>query len=178
MRNINYIYIIVLLPLFIYGCDPSYYLRVDNCYVNKIKTENATIFVTFIQTVASYHIVVPFDDLDETLKMQRENIKFFINGEESNEFNFVIFSQHKIKDGLIIIQDRYAELVFAFNESSEKFEVKVVIEDLKYCNEEGICEKEDFSYAFAYDAGVEIKRVIMAGGSTWWRNPGVDVCVR
>ena len=161
------------------SCETAYYLKVNDCYLSKVEKDYATLYTNLRFVVAQFEQYLIFDELEGELRIGREDVHFYVNGELQKDSDFLLTTnQGAFRASNIKTSDGYLWIAFLFDESqlTENDEVKIIINDLEYCLAEDNCDQEDIVYSFTYTNKDERLKAKMFSGRTWWRNSNVEIC--
>lgn len=194
----NRIFILVA-SIILIGCDPTYYLKVDDCYVQKKNYEFGTIYTSLQHIVLGPEFYLIMDEIPGELKIDRDKIYLFMNNEKQ-EFDWpreedrkstyeapfleVFTNQGENRDTLVYA-DEFIKLKFYLDyrlpmrgEPHDSFSVNIQLTDMEHCLTESECESQKYEHSFTYNTRDDESEVRRTGQVTagWWRNPNVEVC--
>jgi len=169
----------ILLIFMLTSCEAAYNLKVNDCYLSKVEKDYATVYTTLRFVVAQYEQYIIFDELEGELRINREDVHVYINGEHQKDSDFgLTTNQGAFRTSSIKTSEGYLWINLILDESQlrEHDTVKIVINDLEYCLAKDDCHQEDIEYSFIYTNENERIKVKLFSGRTWWRNPNTKIC--
>lgn len=181
---------ILLLIMFANGCNKHYYLMVDECYMHKDLKNYGEIYSAFTMLIAQHDLYLIFDKLDHGISFDRDNISLYVNNEKYSDFIISAYTNNKrIDESIISVEEGFIDLAVIFDVTlpslygtgkSDSVSVKVEVENITYYDSNGDYSKESFEYYFTYYSihNDKMENAKIRRGNTWWRNPGVDICLK
>lgn len=178
-----------LLTIIIYGCNKHYYLKVDECYMYNESKNYGEIYTAFTLLIAQHDLHLIFDKINNPVSFDRNSVNLYVNDEYHSSPNISVFTnQGRNENSIISVDEGFIDMALIFDVTlpslygtgnSDSVSVKVEIEKITFCDSAGNCSEEKYEHHFTYYSknDDEKENASIRRGTTWWRNPNVEVCV-
>jgi len=188
MKNFIKKFILLCLLTLTYGCHNQYYLKVDECYMYNESKNYGEINTAFTLLIAQHDLHLIFDKINNPVSIDRNSIKLYVNDEfYSSPIISVFTNQGRNEDSIISVDEGFIDIALIFDVTlpslygtgnSDSVSVKVEIEKFSFCDSAGNCSEEKYEHRFTYYSknDDEKEKASIRRGTTWWRNPNVEIC--